>query len=142
MPGNSILRFLNSYQNPLKGLTAPSRPLLRSFSNSTIASIASNGGIQPSSGSSRHGIATLPVRTNGVRAYPLSTVVIVALIAFLIGSLLRSMLSPADFVYVASDIQDVDVSSVSSGWREIKRLFELKYIVGGWDFQVALIRRH
>ena len=72
-------------------------------------------------------------------AYPLSTVVIVALIAFLIGSLLRSMLSPADFVYVVADVQDLE--NISSGWREIRRLFELKYIVGGWDFQVALVRR-
>ena len=49
------------------------------------------------------------------------------------------MLSPADFVYVVSDLQEAD--DVSSGWREIRRLLELKYIVGGWDFQVALVRR-
>jgi hypothetical protein len=65
----------------------------------------------------------------------------VALIAFLIGSLLRSMLSPADFVYVVADLSEVS-GDMSSGWREIKRLVEVKYIVGGWDFQVALVRRH
>ena len=31
---------------------------------------------------------------------------------------------------------------LASGWREIKRLLEVKYIVGGWDFQVAVVRRH
>lgn len=51
------------------------------------------------------------------------------------------MLSPADFVYVVSDLHDVS-EDVSAGWREIRRLLELKYIVGGWDFQVALVRRH
>ena len=50
------------------------------------------------------------------------------------------MLSPADFVYVVSSLEEAD-DDVSSGWREIRRLLELKYIVGGWDFQVALVRR-
>jgi hypothetical protein len=29
-----------------------------------------------------------------------------------------------------------------AGWREIRRLVEVKYLVGGWDFQVAVVRRH
>lgn len=72
--------------------------------------------------------------------YPLSTVLIIALIAFLIGSLLRSLLSPADFIYVVTDLQDAEEGSAE--WREIRRLLEVKYIVGGWDFQVAVVRRH
>ena len=72
--------------------------------------------------------------------YPLSTLIIVALIAFLLGSLLRSLISPADFIYVVSDLKDVD--GFSAGWREIKRIVEVKYIVGGWDFQIAVVRRH
>ncbi|KAI6023325.1 hypothetical protein EDC04DRAFT_2727159 [Pisolithus marmoratus] len=74
------------------------------------------------------------------RTYPLSTVLIVALIGFLIGSLLRSLLSPADFIYVVTDVRDAE--EVSKGWREIRRLMEIKYIVGGWDFQIAVVRRH
>jgi hypothetical protein len=70
----------------------------------------------------------------------LSTVLIIALIAFLIGSLLRSLLSPADFIYVVTDLQDAEEGS--AGWREIRRLLEVKYIVGGWDFQIAVVRRH
>jgi hypothetical protein len=72
--------------------------------------------------------------------YPLSTIIVVALIAFLIGSLLRSLLSPADFIYVVTDLQEAE--DASTGWREIKRLLEVKYIMGGWDFQIAVVRRH
>ena len=73
-------------------------------------------------------------------SYPLSTLVIVAVIAFLMGSLLRSLISPADFIYVMPSIDGQE--EVSSGWREIKRLVEVKYLVGGWDFQIAVVRRH
>ncbi|KAF4610444.1 hypothetical protein D9613_007202 [Agrocybe pediades] len=69
--------------------------------------------------------------------YSTSTLVFVALIAFLMGSLLRSLLSPADFMYVATE----DGTGVESGWREMRRLFEMKYIAGGWDLQVAVVRR-
>jgi hypothetical protein len=73
-------------------------------------------------------------------AYPLRVVLVVALIAFLVGSLLRSLLSPADFIYLVTDVKDVE--SIEGGWREIRRLVEVKYIVGGWDFQIAVVRRH
>lgn len=74
---------------------------------------------------------------------PLSSVIVIALISFLLGSLLRSLLSPADFVYVASDVQDVhEFGDEHGGWRELRRLMELRYILGGWDFVVAVVRRH
>ncbi|KDR80861.1 hypothetical protein GALMADRAFT_1112139 [Galerina marginata CBS 339.88] len=87
--------------------------------------------------------------------YGASTLVFVALIAFLIGSLLRSLLSPADFIYVVTDRGAATVEEAAAagaravgqegavgGWREIRRLVEVKYLVGGWDFQVAAVRRH
>ncbi|KAF8810420.1 hypothetical protein BYT27DRAFT_7186494 [Phlegmacium glaucopus] len=73
--------------------------------------------------------------------YPLSTVLLVGLIAFLIGSLLRSLLSPADFIYVVTDLKEAEEANVVGGWREIRRIFEIKYLIGGWDFQVAVVRR-
>lgn len=74
---------------------------------------------------------------------PLSSVIVIALISFLLGSLLRSLLSPADFVYVARDVQDMhEFGDEHSGWRELRRLMELRYIFGGWDFVVAVVRRH
>lgn len=75
------------------------------------------------------------------KSYPLTTVLLVGLIAFLIGSLLRSLLSPADFIYVVTDLREAEEASTVGGWREIRRLLEIKYLVGGWDFQVAVVRR-
>ncbi|KAG6335999.1 hypothetical protein ID866_3094 [Astraeus odoratus] len=86
------------------------------------------------------GVFASPMLLPTGRSYPLSTVLIVALIAFLIGSLLRSLLSPADFIYVVTDVQDTE--EAIAGWREIRRLVEIKYMVGGWDFQIAVVRRH
>lgn len=77
--------------------------------------------------------------------YPLSTLIVVALIAFLMGSLLRSLISPADFIYVMPDSElsaGMGGEEGGAGWREIRRLVEVKYLVGGWDFQVAVVRRH
>ncbi|KAJ3854279.1 hypothetical protein EV368DRAFT_37118 [Lentinula lateritia] len=90
-----------------------------------------------------------PTVANPTRLYPVSTLMIVALIAFLIGSLFRSLLSPADFVYVVRDLGEAadaqmlgDVAGTGTGWREMRRLFEIKYVFAGWDFQVAMVRRH
>lgn len=92
------------------------------------------------------------VRSAIVPRFSISTLLAATLIAFLLGSLLRSLLSPADFIYVVTDLGDVPdgvtrapgggLGAVEPGWREIRRLLELKYIVGGWDFQIAVVRRH
>ena len=112
--------------------------MLRTLSGSTTASVQSGATVDSSRLCEVEVVVSSRLHSTAPR-YPLSTVIVVALIAFLIGSLLRSMLSPADFVYVVSDVEEVE--EVRSGWREIRRLLELKYIVGGWDFQVALVRR-
>ena len=76
----------------------------------------------------------------GARRFTLWAVIVIGLISFLIGSLLRSLISPADFIYVVTDLGEV--GEMRGGWREVKRLVEVKYIVGGWDFQIAVVRRH
>ncbi|KAH7910065.1 hypothetical protein BJ138DRAFT_1127188 [Hygrophoropsis aurantiaca] len=142
-----LLGFLNSYPNPLSRWTQspPRNPSSRV--TSAAPSRRSSGNLPKLPG----GIADPGVRNPGpislpaalvprTRAYPLSMVLIIALIAFLIGSLLRSLLSPADFIYVVTDLRDAE--EVTAGWREIRRLVEVKYIVGGWDFQIAVVRRH
>jgi hypothetical protein len=95
------------------------------------------------------GISVLPQLTSNALCVaqrvtvPLSSVIVIALISFLIGSLLRSLLSPADFVYVAKDAQDMhEFGDEHGGWRELRRLMELRYIFGGWDLVVAVVRRH
>ncbi|KAA1470286.1 hypothetical protein DENSPDRAFT_797515 [Dentipellis sp. KUC8613] len=145
-----FLGFLNAY--PIAS------PLLRFTSASGATSPASSTAQSPAATSEA---ASALTRASGNRSrrearlgrgasvltlgkphasYPLSTVIVVALIAFLIGSLLRSLISPADFIYVVTDLKEAE--EVVAGWREIKRLLEVKYIVGGWDFQIAVVRRH
>ena len=153
--------FLGSYQN---------LPLLRlgsDYSNSTPTSPAKKASVSDESHPTTNGnlrqemsramlslhapsaseataTALAAVRAASERRFRLSTLIAFMLIAFLLGSLLRSLLSPADFIYVVNDLREVkdELGSVESGWREIKRLVEIKYIVGGWDFQIAVVRRH
>ncbi|KAK0466749.1 uncharacterized protein EV420DRAFT_1505146 [Desarmillaria tabescens] len=140
-PVGGLLGFLQSYPNPLTRFTA------NGTSGMPAVTAGGTGG-----GSDRKlpgGLAdidastVLTCRREGVpRQYPLSTLIIIALIAFLIGSLLRSLLSPADFIYVVTDLREAEEANNISGWREIRRLFEVKYILAGWDFQIAVVRRH
>ena len=95
------------------------------------------------------GISAIPQLTSNALyvaqrvTIPLSSVIVIALISFLLGSLLRSLLSPADFVYIARDVQDMhEFGDEHGGWRELRRLMELRYIFGSWDFVVAVVRRH
>ncbi|KII86031.1 hypothetical protein PLICRDRAFT_144823 [Plicaturopsis crispa FD-325 SS-3] len=133
---NGLLSFLNSYPNPLSRFTSSSprtQSPVPSPPHRSPAGPRVPGGLPDLDGRWNSSAVTAP-------SYTLSTVIVVALIAFLIGSLLRSLLSPADFIYVVSDLQEAE--AVDAGWREIKRLLEVKYLVGGWDFQVAVVRRH
>ncbi|VDB84982.1 unnamed protein product [Peniophora sp. CBMAI 1063] len=128
---SGLFGFLGAYPNMLT----------RVKSKSTLSfTTATPGTATPSSSSSHLPLAPPPAPLPLLqRRYEFKTVLLVALLAFLIGSLLRSLISPADFVY---DVGVEEDGRREEGWREIKRLFELKGVVGGWDFQVAVIRRH
>ncbi|TDL26649.1 hypothetical protein BD410DRAFT_530254 [Rickenella mellea] len=179
--GHGLLGFLNSYPNQLLRFASSSTGGLKSRSSSSssllqLSSSNANGPVASSPASSAaaakssrlcattsssvQGLPASVLRAATAPYFSLSTLVFTCLIAFLLGSLLRSLLSPADFIYVVSDLGDLgDLaevpgggpggaigggggSGVEAGWREIKRLLEVKYIVGGWDFQVAVVRRH
>lgn len=164
-PGG-FLGFLQSYSKPLTWFTMPSTtatavtdvatsttaPTVTLETNTSTTGAASSPKAKTASWKLPGGLwdidtaATLFNTPNGKagakRLYPMSTVLVVALIAFLIGSLLRSLLSPADFIYVVTDLRDAEEANSVAGWREIRRLLEVKYVVGGWDFQVAVVRRH
>jgi hypothetical protein len=75
----------------------------------------------------------------GRRRGSVSRLIVVAVIAFLLGSLLRSLISPADFVYIGEARPETEGGG---GWRELRRLVEVKYVFGGWDLQIAAVRRH
>ncbi|KAI6023778.1 hypothetical protein BKA83DRAFT_4263740 [Pisolithus microcarpus] len=131
----SLLGFLNAYPNTL--LTRWATTAVRGSTLGSAIQVDLVAEEERVNVPARRGSVTTMLAT---RTYPLSTVLIIALIGFLIGSLLRSLLSPADFIYVVTDVRDAE--EVSRGWREIRRLMEIKYIVGGWDFQIAVVRRH
>ena len=143
-----LLGFLNAYPNPFTRWTSSAKsnsqvqsPSLASSRRSSGVVPAIPGGLGEDETRKLQSTSTVTVPTSPPsRVYSLSVLLVVALIAFLIGSLLRSLLSPADFIYVVTDIKDAE--DVSIGWREIRRLVEVKYIVGGWDFQIAVVRRH
>ncbi len=140
-----LLKFLNAYPNNLLRFASGS-------SSASPSSVSRSTSSIPLTTTSVGDAAISVVRAATVPRYSVSTLVSVALIAFLLGSLLRSLLSPADFIYVVSDLDDIParvvgqadggLSIIEPGWREIRRLLEVKYIVGGWDFQIAVVRRH
>lgn len=138
--GGRLLSFLGSYQNPLSHFsTRASTPMNRSATD--LAGLATKEAQSPGVYLDAAKVAR-SLRSISVprQEYPLRVVILIALIAFLLGSLLRSLLSPSDFIYVVTDVGSLE--QVESGWREIRRLVEVKYLVGGWDFQIAVVRRH
>ncbi|KAJ3983267.1 hypothetical protein F5890DRAFT_1524238 [Lentinula detonsa] len=150
--GGFLSNFLPSYSypNPLSRFTTSRKASIRTESSGENIGTAGVGKVavlgKPGKASSN---VERPTVINPTRLYPVSTLMIIAVIAFLIGSLFRSLLSPADFVYVVRDLGGAAEAQVlggaagpSTGWREMRRLFEIKYIFGGWDFQVAVVRRH
>ncbi|GAA5837944.1 hypothetical protein JCM9279_004073 [Rhodotorula babjevae] len=86
------------------------------------------------------------------RTFTLSFVLVVAIISFLIGSLLRSLLTPADYIIYrpesASQHAAVEHALLQAvdphrRWRTAKRLFELRTGWSGssWDVIIAAVRR-
>ena len=159
--GGLLLGFLNGYPNPIfsrfgsgsgsgSGQTSESRSSAGGQSGnatSLVAKIHTSVGAgltsrcEKEDEGTRTGQITTTSRTGlGGKRFTLWAVIIIGLISFLIGSLLRSLISPADFIYVVRDLGEA--GEMRGGWREVKRLVEVKYIVGGWDFQIAVVRRH
>ncbi|KAH9039340.1 hypothetical protein EDB85DRAFT_1930060 [Lactarius pseudohatsudake] len=146
----TLLGFLNGYPNPLLRFTSGSGSTSHSHGggqSGSAASLVGEGskvhrvGCSSTSGRELESRQAAPSSSGmGTRRFTLWTVIVIGLISFLIGSLLRSLISPADFIYVATDLGEM--GEMSGGWREVKRLVEVKHIVGGWDFQIAVVRRH
>jgi hypothetical protein len=138
--GGGLLGFLGSYQNPLSHFsTRASTPV--NGSTTDLTGLGTKEPQPPGMYMEATRVArSLRAMSVPRQEYPLRAVILIALIAFLLGSLLRSLLSPSDFIYVVTDVGSLE--QVESGWREIRRLVEVKYLVGGWDFQIAVVRRH
>ena len=68
--------------------------------------------------------------------YPLSTGLIIAIIAFLIWSLFRFLLSLADFIYVVTDVHGEHRVERYDGWWRSSTLLE-----AGTFGQIVVVRR-
>ncbi|PWN88448.1 hypothetical protein FA10DRAFT_303412 [Acaromyces ingoldii] len=107
--------------------------------------------------------------------FTLATMILACLIAFLLGSLVRSLIEPADFVLMSSTgsvwpehgqgtssvagteqmaltelqrqfglaVHGRTGAGASTGvaWREMRRLVEIKRVVGGWDLVIGAAAR-
>lgn len=111
LPGRWLSR-----QNSVSSLKTISSPVLKSPSNGELA-------VQLQ--------IPAPPRTQG---FSLHAVVFIAVISFLLGSLLRSILSPADFVLINGHI-----GRGVPEWQEIKRLMHMHAFSRG--LVVGLVRR-
>ena len=139
--GGGILGFLGSYQNPLSHFSTKASTPTNGSTTDLVGMTTKDSPQLPGMYMDAAKVArSLRAISTPRREYPLRVVVLIALIAFLLGSLLRSLLSPSDFIYVVTNVGSME--NVESGWREIRRLVEVKYLVGGWDFQIAVVRRH
>lgn len=84
------------------------------------------------------------------------TLLTVAFLSFLLGGFLRSLVVPADFVYLPpegsvqnagegqsqwNELQKLMALDHREHWREMKRLIEFRGPFGRWDVVLAVIRR-
>lgn len=88
--------------------------------------------------------------TSKRRTYTLSFVILVALISFLLGSLLRSLLTPADYIIyrtIEPEGQHVERALMQAfdpqrRWREARRLLEVRsFFFSKYDIIVAAVKR-
>ena len=139
MQGNDIAKSREGSPGPLGGLFDPLTRLV---------------GLPPATPTTATGPTTAdPASSAAVggpsRAYSLSFVLVVALVAFLCGSLLRSFLTPADFVLDTGsaggsvDLKLLQALHPDRRWRQARRLFELRFpsLVSPSDIMCATVRK-
>lgn len=122
---------LPSYWPGSGTLSVPGRWLSRQTSQSSIEA-ASNPVTKPSS--SGEIVPQLGLGSRAPMMFSLHVMIFIAVIAFLLGSLLRSILSPADFVLINGHI-----GRGVSEWEEIKRLMHIHAFSFG--LVVGIVRR-
>lgn len=86
------------------------------------------------------------VSTSNRRTFRLSFVLLVALISFLIGSLLRSLLSPNDYVFLTAPTSQVetallDLLDPKRKWKYATRLVHVRLTGTGRDLIAAIVER-
>ena len=94
-----------------------------------------------------HGSAVAGGKPLTERTYRLSFVLLVAAMSFLIGSLLRSLLSPGDYVFFTRSLDNVEGAMLElldpkRTWKYAVRLFEVPIPGLGRDLITAVVERH
>ncbi|KDN48452.1 hypothetical protein K437DRAFT_85961 [Tilletiaria anomala UBC 951] len=159
-----IMNILNNY--PLTRLSATTTGVTTSMASGTTTHSTSSDGSKAAEGAITATAGGMEPQQQlhslmeglQTRTYSISTLILVAMIFFLLGSLVRSLQSPADFVLLPPSTTGLsspdaiavelrrffaDVGTGASGvaTREMKRLLEIKKIIFGWDLVIALARR-
>lgn len=80
------------------------------------------------------------------RTYKLSFVILVAVISFLVGSLLRSLLSPGDYIFFTQSVDNVELALMellepNRKWKYAMRLLQIPLPGFGRDLVAAVVER-
>lgn len=80
------------------------------------------------------------------RTYKLSFVVLVGVISFLIGSLLRSLLSPGDYIFFTKNVDNVELALMellepNRKWKYAVRLLQIPIPGLSRDLVAAVVER-
>ncbi|KAG8860357.1 hypothetical protein FRB96_004006 [Tulasnella sp. 330] len=132
--GNAFMNFWNTSSSFLRLTALSPTPIVTVMESNAVPVAATNGAVVDSAVAilASQGLSTLvhakaqaiaPFQ-NSRATYRLSTVIFIALISFLFGSLLRSLLSPADFIYFTNSRDDGEIlrhdrAPGHVGWREL-----------------------
>lgn len=115
-----------------------------------------NGDLKAVSADEASGTRPRLMRRLDAPSVSLWTLLVVGLLSFLLGSFLRSLVVPADFVYLPpegatsvgsdgqsqwSELQRLIALNQREDWKEMKRLIEFRGPFGRWDVVLAVIRR-
>ncbi|CAE6497280.1 unnamed protein product [Rhizoctonia solani] len=139
-PSASLFGFLSAYTNQVNKMTSISDAETESKRESQVPPPTNQTPEQQSVSTAIAPTQAQQLLFDQRQRHSTMTLLIVAIIAFLVGSLLRSLISPADFIYMGS-ANSPNEHADADGWRQVKRLVEIKYGWWGWDFVVAVVRR-
>lgn len=148
-PASGLLGFLGQYRRSSGGVLSKSSPISYWPTATTLhvpgrwlsrqPSVSSIDAPSPVAKSPLTGAVTTQVvgtraTTSAPMTFGLRAVVFIAVISFLLGSLLRSILSPADFVLINGHI-----GRGVPEWQEIKRLMHIHAFSFG--LVIGIVRR-
>jgi hypothetical protein len=122
---------LDQHGDPLsKPVETPKQPLVDLFTTTTVIQHGDKG--HPGS------------KTTTERTYRLAFVILIAIISFLLGSLLRSLLSPGDYIFFTRPLDSIEAAvwellNPQKKWKYAMRLLQFPIPGMKRDFVAALV---